>query len=111
MDSVEFRKRGKEMVDFIANYMDTLAGRRVTSEVEPGYLRNRLPEKPPRAGDKFEDIMNDVERAIMPGVKSLLYIHVRLLNLSRFCCMQISSYFVTWTVSKCKEKVITLLIV
>lgn len=68
MDSVEFRKRGKEMVDFIANYMNTIAERRVTAEVDPGYLRNRLPGKPPRTGDKFEDIMNDVERAIMPGV-------------------------------------------
>ncbi|XP_048760372.1 aromatic-L-amino-acid decarboxylase-like [Ostrea edulis] len=68
MDSVEFRRRGKEMVDYIANYMDTLAGRRVTPEVDPGYLRNKLPGKPPRKGDKFEDIMNDVEKAIMPGI-------------------------------------------
>ncbi|XP_061197521.1 aromatic-L-amino-acid decarboxylase-like [Saccostrea echinata] len=68
MDSVEFRRRGKEMVDFIANYMDTINGRRVTPEVEPGYLRNLLPGKPPLKGDKFEDIMNDVERAIMPGI-------------------------------------------
>lgn len=58
------------MVDFIANYMDTIAERRVTAEVDPGYLRNRLPGKPPRTGDKFEDIMNDVERAIMPGVST-----------------------------------------
>jgi aromatic-L-amino-acid decarboxylase len=60
------------MVDYIANYMDTLPRRRVTPEVDPGYLRNKLPGKPPRKGDKFEDIMNDVEKAIMPGVSQYI---------------------------------------
>ena len=38
--SQEFRKRGKEMVDYIADYMESIHERRVTpSEIEPGYLR------------------------------------------------------------------------
>uniref|UniRef100_A0AAU7P2T5 Tryptophan decarboxylase n=1 Tax=Callistoctopus minor TaxID=515824 RepID=A0AAU7P2T5_CALMC len=38
MDSCEFRKRGKEMVDYIADYMETLSVRKVTAQVEPGKM-------------------------------------------------------------------------
>ncbi|XP_067659502.1 aromatic-L-amino-acid decarboxylase-like [Haliotis asinina] len=68
MDSSEFRDRGKEMVDYIADYMDTLSLRRVTPEVEPGYLRDLLPSRAPRKGENFTAIMKDIERAIMPGI-------------------------------------------
>ena len=43
MDSSEFRKRGKEMVDYIADYMENINLRRVLPEVQPGYLRDLLP--------------------------------------------------------------------
>ena len=36
MDSAEFRHRGKEMVDYIVDYMDTIDQRRVTPAIEPG---------------------------------------------------------------------------
>lgn len=68
MDSLEFRKRGREMIDYIATYMETLSTRRVTPEVEPGYLRHLLPAYPPKKGESFDKIMKDVEIAIMPGV-------------------------------------------
>ncbi|XP_070207311.1 aromatic-L-amino-acid decarboxylase-like [Littorina saxatilis] len=68
MDAAEFRKRGKEMVDYLATYMETLGTRRVTPEVEPGYLRNLLPAFPPKKGEDFDKIMKDVDRAIMPGI-------------------------------------------
>lgn len=68
MDSAEFRQRGKEMVDYIADYMDTISERRVTPAIEPGYLRERLPEDPPNYPEDWEDIMEDIERHIMPGV-------------------------------------------
>lgn len=42
--------------------------RRVTPEVEPGYLRELLPENPPENAEPWEKIMDDVERVIMPGV-------------------------------------------
>ena len=68
MDAVEFRKRGKEMVDYIANYMETIHMRRVTPEVQPGYLRQMLPSRAPKKGDEWDEIMKDVDKAIMPGV-------------------------------------------
>jgi aromatic-L-amino-acid decarboxylase len=68
MDDAEFRRRGKEMIDYIADYLLNLSDRRVTPEVEPGYLRPMLPKYAPENGEKWEDIMKDVEKAIMPGI-------------------------------------------
>lgn len=68
MDGKEFRTRGKDMVDYIVKYIETLKDRRVTPSVEPGYLRELLPEEAPFDPEPWEDIMADVETKIMPGV-------------------------------------------
>ncbi|XP_026475328.1 tyrosine decarboxylase [Ctenocephalides felis] len=68
MNTEEFRKRGKEMVEYICQYMDTLQERRVTPCVEPGYLRPLIPHEAPEEGENWEKIMADVENKIMPGV-------------------------------------------
>ncbi|XP_050699475.1 aromatic-L-amino-acid decarboxylase-like isoform X2 [Eriocheir sinensis] len=68
MDSSEFRQRGKEMVDYIANYLDTIEERRVTPAIEPGYLRRLVPLEAPQNPEQWDDIMKDVEDKIMPGV-------------------------------------------
>ncbi|PSN56849.1 Tyrosine decarboxylase [Blattella germanica] len=68
MDTEEFRTRGKEMVDYICDYMDGLSSRRVTPSVEPGYLRNMLPKEAPKHPEDWDTIMSDVDRKIMPGV-------------------------------------------
>ncbi|KAG8572372.1 hypothetical protein GDO81_012030 [Engystomops pustulosus] len=68
MNSEEFRKKGKEMVDYIANYLEQIESRQVFPDVEPGYLRPMIPNSAPEEGETYEDIMKDVERVIMPGV-------------------------------------------
>lgn len=68
MDANEFRKRGREMVDYIADYMENIHERRVLPEVQPGYLRELLPNKAPNRGENWTDIWKDVENAIMIGV-------------------------------------------
>ncbi|XP_064642633.1 aromatic-L-amino-acid decarboxylase-like [Lineus longissimus] len=68
MDTEEFRKRGKEMVDYICDYLDTINTRRVTPEVQPGYLSQILPSRAPKKGEEWDEVMKDVERAIMPGI-------------------------------------------
>jgi hypothetical protein len=68
MDSVEFRQRGREMVDYIANYLETIQTRRVLPEVRPGYMSDLLPDSAPSEPETFDSIMADVETAIMPGV-------------------------------------------
>uniref|UniRef100_A0A8C5VTC6 Aromatic-L-amino-acid decarboxylase n=1 Tax=Microcebus murinus TaxID=30608 RepID=A0A8C5VTC6_MICMU len=68
MNSSEFRRRGKEMVDYVANYMDGIESRQVYPDVEPGYLRPLIPAAAPQEPDTFEDIIKDIEKIIMPGV-------------------------------------------
>lgn len=68
LDTQEWRRRGKEMVDYIADYMDTIHKRRVTPNVEPGYLKALLPESPPYKSENWDTIMSDFEKFIMPGV-------------------------------------------
>ncbi|XP_075684652.1 aromatic-L-amino-acid decarboxylase [Rhinoderma darwinii] len=68
MNSAEFRKRGRDMVDYIANYLEQIESRQVFPDVEPGYLRPLIPDSAPEEGETYEDIMKDVESLIMPGV-------------------------------------------
>jgi hypothetical protein len=71
MDTEEFRMRGKEMVDYICDYMNGLSSRRVTSNIEPGYLRQLLPPQAPQQPEDWDTIMADVDTKIMPGVNKL----------------------------------------
>lgn len=73
MNSEEFRRRGRDMVDYIADYMEQIASRQVFPSVEPGYLRPLIPDSAPEDGETYEEIMKDVERVVMPGVSEGLY--------------------------------------
>ncbi|KAG5206694.1 hypothetical protein JEQ12_018267 [Ovis aries] len=68
MEPEEYRERGKEMVDYICQYLTTVRERRVTPDVRPGYLRAQLPESAPVEPDSWDSIFGDIERIIMPGV-------------------------------------------
>lgn len=48
--------------------MTSIEERRVTPDVAPGYLRSRLPVEAPRFPERWEAIVGDVERHIMPGM-------------------------------------------
>ncbi|CDW56108.1 aromatic L amino acid decarboxylase [Trichuris trichiura] len=68
MDADEFRKWGKQMVDYIADYWTKLPSRRPQSNVKPGYMRHLIPEDPPENGESFDNIFADLETVIMQGV-------------------------------------------
>ncbi|KAM5190240.1 aromatic-L-amino-acid decarboxylase isoform 1-T1 [Callospermophilus lateralis] len=70
MDASEFRRRGKEMVDYVADYLEGIEGRPVYPNVEPGYLRPLIPTEAPQEPEAFEDVINDLEKIIMPGAAS-----------------------------------------
>jgi hypothetical protein len=81
MDGLEFRKRGREMVDYMVDYLDNIDARRVTPNIEPGYLQDLIPEDPPENPENWETIMDDVEKKIMVGVResfSSVYDNVRI---------------------------------
>ena len=68
MDGDEFRRRGHEVVDWMADYMDGVEAYPVRSQVEPGHVRSQLPDSPPKEGEPFETIMSDLDSIIMPGI-------------------------------------------
>lgn len=76
MDIQEFRIRGKEMVEYICEFMSNIHNRRVTPDVGPGYLRPLLPSEAPQQPEPWEDIMRDVESKIMPGVSEKEKLHL-----------------------------------
>ena len=71
MDSNEFRKRGTELIEYCANYLETIEKRRVTPSIEPGYLKSLIPLQAPEQPETWDAIMKDVEDKIMIGVSSL----------------------------------------
>lgn len=56
------------MVDYIADYLENIRDRRVFPNVQPGYMRNLLPESAPVEGEEWDKIFPDIERVIMPGI-------------------------------------------
>lgn len=68
MDVEEFRVRGKEMIDYICQYATELGNKRVTPDVEPGYLKKMIPNEAPMEPEEWDNIMEDVDKKIMPGV-------------------------------------------
>lgn len=74
MDADEFRQRGREMVDFIADYLTTIRTRRVFPNVKPGYMRPLIADEAPRQGEPWDDIFKDIDRVIMPGVRLSLIV-------------------------------------
>uniref|UniRef100_A0A7N5ZUZ8 Aromatic-L-amino-acid decarboxylase n=1 Tax=Anabas testudineus TaxID=64144 RepID=A0A7N5ZUZ8_ANATE len=68
MDAAEFRRRGREMVDYVADYLENIEQRPVYPDLEPGYLRSLIPSEAPLEPESYEDVMKDVERVIMPGI-------------------------------------------
>lgn len=56
------------MVDYITKYLGSIRERRVIPDVKPGYMRQLLPEAAPTEPEDWENIFNDIEKVIMPGV-------------------------------------------
>ncbi|NWR16293.1 DCHS decarboxylase, partial [Emberiza fucata] len=59
---------GKEMVDYICQYLSNEKKRRVTPDVQPGYMRAQLKKSAPMDPDSWDNIFGDIEKIIMPGV-------------------------------------------
>lgn len=68
MTSDEFRKQGKQMIDWIADYYETVEKYPVLSQVKPGEIIDQLPSNAPQESETMEQIMADVNSIIMPGI-------------------------------------------
>jgi aromatic-L-amino-acid decarboxylase len=68
MTPEEFRQHGHAVVDWIADYQSRLESFPVLSQVKPGEIRAALPANPPVKGERFDALLRDVDRLILPGV-------------------------------------------
>jgi aromatic-L-amino-acid decarboxylase len=68
MTPEEFRRRGREVVDRIADYWERVAEYPVRSVLAPGAVRAQLPPRAPERGESFDDMLRDVDDIILPGL-------------------------------------------
>ncbi len=68
MDSNEFRKHGHSLVEWMAEYLDSVESFPVKAGVEPKDILNNLPVAPPEKGEPFERIFDDFKSIVLPGV-------------------------------------------
>ncbi len=68
MNADEFRVHGKALVDWVADYLETIESKPVSSSVRPGEVRAQLPEHPPTERESFEAVLADMDRVIVPGL-------------------------------------------
>ena len=64
----EFRRHGRAVVDWIADYYGRVESLPVLSQAQPGQIRATLPETAPVHGESFEKLLKDVEELILPGL-------------------------------------------
>jgi aromatic-L-amino-acid decarboxylase len=64
----EFRRAGHAVVDWIADYRESVSRRPVLAPVEPGAVKAGLPPSPPDQPESFDAILRDLERVIVPGL-------------------------------------------
>lgn len=68
MSPEEFRKQGKLMIDWIADYYENIEKYPVLSQVQPGDIKTKLPQSAPTESEPMEQIMADVNSILMPGI-------------------------------------------
>jgi aromatic-L-amino-acid/L-tryptophan decarboxylase len=68
LDPAEFRRRGHEVVDWIAGFLAAPERHPVLARVKPGDVRGALPPTAPEAPEPLDRVLADFERVILPGI-------------------------------------------
>lgn len=64
----EFRRAGRAVVDWVADYLERLESFPVRSRAAPGEVRARLPAAPPQHGEPLEAVLRDLDEIVLPGL-------------------------------------------
>lgn len=64
----QFRQAGHQTIEWIARYLERIESFPVLAQVRPGEIRSRIPEMPPSKGEPFEDLLEDLDQVVVPGV-------------------------------------------
>ncbi|GAB5404434.1 MAG: aspartate aminotransferase family protein [Aureliella sp.] len=68
MEFDEFREQGHKLVDWMADYLESVERNPVRSQVQPGDITKQLPSCAPSRPEAFDDIFRDFQDVIMPGM-------------------------------------------
>ena len=68
MDADEFRRRGHELIDWIADHVEGVGALPVAPDIKPGDVRGQLPAHPPTAPEPWEAFRRDLDEVIVPGI-------------------------------------------
>ncbi|MFL6227469.1 MAG: pyridoxal phosphate-dependent decarboxylase family protein [Pyrinomonadaceae bacterium] len=68
MSAAEFRRYGREVVEWIADYFESIEQRPVLAQVQPDELIAKLPTAPPEHGEPMDAILADVDQLIAPAL-------------------------------------------
>ena len=68
MSPDEFRRRGREVVDWVADYMEQVGDLPIKSRVEPGEIAAKLPLAAPDTPESFDALLADLDDLVMPGI-------------------------------------------
>jgi aromatic-L-amino-acid decarboxylase len=64
----EFRRRGHQLIDWIADYRTRVAELPVRARTAPGEIKSRLPASPPETGESLDVILGDLDDLVVPGL-------------------------------------------
>jgi aromatic-L-amino-acid decarboxylase len=68
MSPEQFRRYGKQVVDWVADYYERIESLPVLSQAKAGEISHFLPDGPPIQGEAFHQLLGDLDRVILPGV-------------------------------------------
>lgn len=68
MSPEEFRRHGREVIDWIADYHENVERYPVLSPVRPGEIGDSLGAQVPDTGEPFSEILQDATERILPGI-------------------------------------------
>jgi aromatic-L-amino-acid/L-tryptophan decarboxylase len=64
----EFRRHGKALIDWIADYWEVVEDLPILPDVSPGDVRSRLPQRAPEHPESFDSMLADLDDIVMSGV-------------------------------------------
>lgn len=68
MSAADFRRYGREIIDWISDFLEHQEERPVLAQVEPGEFAAQLPPSPPAHGESVDAILEDVRRLVVPAL-------------------------------------------
>jgi aromatic-L-amino-acid decarboxylase len=68
VDAQQFRTAGYELVDWVADYLESVERLPVSPRVGPGEVADSFPRRPPEGGRTFPEVLSDLDELVLPAL-------------------------------------------